>query len=369
MWGILPLRKGDGRASWQSCPGHLSVYNPRGLVGGLRLSSIKNTPLVDLGQVVDPWDSAGEGCPQDSDRGAVVTGIHWLEFTEPIASASDGESVVLRWVRILGGGVELPRGMLGYSRAWSVMGEGRVLLAPDRPEMGVHVILHGQECDALGENELRRIGYMARAAGSHFTRADCYADSNLFTVQQFKEAAIADQVVSRARRAGGFYPLRGSDAETIVYGGRGSLRTARVYDKGAERARLGLPCTHRTRVEVQHRDEYADRLVDHWLGGGDLRDLIVSAIDVREGEGNVSRRERVSWWAAFIECAERVVMVASGSIEATVARAREWIRKQVAPTLGWLVMVDRGDVSWLLGQVSEGERRVEPWKRQLALGV
>lgn len=336
--------------------------------------------MVGLQVVRDPWDSPD--CPRGSDRGAVVTpdiycgdsevgdsvsvslSVHWFEFTVP-----GGLPQAETFVRALGGGEPLERGGLGYTMGWAVRGKGRVYVAPERPEMGVHVVLSGQVCDELGGEELARLAYMVEVRQGHFSRCDVAMDTNGCSVEDFRMAEESGHVVSRARSGTEYKPFRGSGGHTMTYGRRGSRRLVRVYDKRAERAALGLPCELGTRVEVEHRDEYADTAVLHWLRGGDLRDLVVSAIDVREGEGNVSRRQRAGWWAAVVESAGRVVMVAAGSAEVTIARARQWLHLQVMPTVAWVATADGGDLAWLLHEISEGLARVAPWKLELVRQV
>lgn len=365
-----------GRAlSVASVADSFATRQSSGLVSVPDTSSVCATALprtVGLQLVRDPWDSPD--CPRGSDRGAVVTpealdgdgeikvsvSVHWLEGTVP-----GGIPQAETFVRALGGGEPLERGGLGYTMGWSVRGKGRVYVSPGRPEMGVHLVLTGQICDELGGDELARIAYMVEVRRGHWTRFDDAMDTNGCSVEDFRDAEEQGQVVSRARSGTEYKPFRGPGGHTMTYGKRGSRRVVRVYDKRSERAALGLSCELGTRVEVEHRDEYADAAVLHWLRGGDLRDLVLSAIDVREGDGNVSRRPRVGWWAAVVDGASRVVMVTAGSAEVTMAKARKWLHEQVAPTLAWVVAADRGDVEWLLGEVSAARGRVQPWKLQL----
>jgi hypothetical protein len=139
---------------------------------------------------------------------------------------------------------------------------------------------------------------------------------------------------------------------TVYCGTSSSDRMLRFYDKNAKSD--GQIDSYRW--EVQLRDEIAAKSVAGWLSEDEvlspqyLGALVVGTVEFveRSTEKNVPRMVELSWWKAFKEAVGRSIRHSVQKVATTLAKARKWINKSVAPTLAVMkrVFPDRFD-EWL----------------------
>jgi DNA relaxase NicK len=193
------------------------------------------------------------------------------------------------------------------------------------------------------QEQLRR--WKDKGARPTARRLDLTRDGLGATVDQVEVAfrGSPDLIRCRATRKQ-FGLISSEDGLSFTVGDRSSNRFMRVYD-------LHGP----VRVELECKGDYAefvgDRLIETpWEEWGDL---IVGVIAEFIDFGT-------TWWDDFVGAVARVRMAVQPAVEQTLDRMREWIERQVAPTLATLVAAGGGDLSELVGFVGAGRRRMRP---------
>jgi hypothetical protein len=267
----------------------------------------------------------------------ITTGAHWLGGTTTTVPLQD----VLGYLqdRLQADVVTLPRGMQGYTLAYLV-GPVRVMGHPERPE--VFVQWNGTACEELGSGE---VAYQGMALDVRASRFDIAWDGCGFTPAEVRDAWRAGGVRTRVkvrdearedrqwRRCGWGEE---DDGDVFRMGSRSSRKYARCYD------RRGF-----TRLELELKREaaaLAGRELLPLLAEGDLSGFMEAAtgwlrsfVDfVQDDDENVSRRSLAPWWAVFVAGAEKCQTVLGVGIPRTLQEVKEWVRRQVAPSLGLL---------------------------------
>lgn len=289
--------------------------------------------------------------------------IDWLAFT---LHPKEGEALkqLADWLlaKFPQGAIPLDRGNMGYTHGYRLPAGGLLLYNPQRRDMGVHC-----ECPsgllALLDISPRDMIISVMVEGGVFTRLDVAIDTDQVTIDQVDRAVRSGELVSRSqvRRFMGDYSGSGY---TVYVGAGSSQRLVRFYDKAAEQNVDGVW----TRCEVQFRSTQAQTAATYIATGEDLRSLILSAVDFRDvsTDGNISRRDRLSWWEDWIGSVGRLSFAVRQTVEDAVIRAYEWVRKQVAPTLAFLDLWFReSDPHWIFPFIDANRYRIKPELRSL----
>lgn len=297
------------------------------------------------------------------------TSIDWLSFT--LRDRSDLRGAASFIAGVFGGDVAsaVEGGLFGYTQQVMVLGSGRVLWNPDRPDMGVHVMLGSKALQRCGMAPLALLGMLADL-GAVVTRLDVCVDTEGFSIDTFWDAIQAGQLVSMLRRGVRVEQFSAQDGSslpgmTIYLGAPTSDRRVRIYDKAAEQ---GLAEGVWTRFEVQHRGDHAQRAAEHLLSGASASDLLVSAADFRVvgSDSNSSRRARAGWWASIVEGASKLSFAVEDVVR-SVQQVAAWVDRQIGSSLAMLTIAANGDSSWLRSVIERGFDRVSGWRRQQAL--
>lgn len=319
--------------------------------------------------------------PPATNRGVLSTsgwsyefGVDWLQATfrnptvtvEEVRESLDG---------LLGGAGFEPseRGVPGYAMVETGVSGAYFAWHPEREEMGKHWCLPAQALARVeGDDPLRAVRY-AVVGGCRISRMDVRLDvpADVLTPALMDEWARAGLLVTRAQQARWVdgYDVRTGEARggTWYLGSPKSERMLRVYDKQAESGE-GPP---RTRIEMQLRDHAANALALAMLEAEDpieaFLDALVGYVDVRLLDNpQPERRTRHPEWDAVMQGA-RAAKVAKPPRRPSLERAREWLRRQLGPTLAVLVEADGGDLGAVLEAIVQGRERWRPSHRAMLL--
>lgn len=299
--------------------------------------------------------------------------IDWLAFT-----FSEGTSIDDVMGKFGEGWTPMERGFLGYRSGY--FRGGVKILYDGMPGMGVHVQMSGTGC-----RELERDGLVNDwpcfledlvKQGVHFTRIDAAIDdrSGMLDLDAIEGCLLKREFVSRFRKGRPTGEWSFGEDSTVTcnrgfsLGSRQSEVYVRFYDKALEQGVDG----HWVRVEMEFKGDRAGAFVKGVLAlgiGELLPGVLRSYVDFKQvgADSNRSRWATVGWWEEFLSYAAKLRLVVSPVIK-SVDKLKEWLGKQVAPSLAFVVGLAGGDLEPLFSLVDQGKVRLRPWQRQLLQG-
>lgn len=341
----------------------------------------------DCSTVAPPASNTGALVTTGSVGGLSIEGsaalVDWYEFTLPCVDRQP--SVLAASVAADFGGLSLSdRGWFGYSSSGYILGTGRIGWDDGRVDMGVHVSLPSAALGvyaAMGGRVYDLYAFVVCLEG-HVTRLDIALDSRgdvgdavelgmviaAFRAGMLVTRALDVRVMEGYGKCDGQWGLSG---RTLYVGAPSSDSRVRFYDKRAEQLVKGvgpasLPAVW-TRCEIQLRRERAD-MVCRVLFERDVQPAAVirGLVDFRDPgtDGNVTRREGLDWWVAWVAVKAVRLPLVGRSVE--IERMRAWIVRQVALSLATVVAYDQGDVSWLYRSLGDAWSRAPGWRQALA---
>jgi phage replication initiation protein len=282
--------------------------------------------------------------------------IDWIECTLKGATASilaDLKQFFRTWQ-------ELDHGGMGYDQSARVWETGRVYWSSTRWDMGVHVRLPPSALEAAGAEAVAVLGEFYRKDAS-FTRLDIAADDTKgqLSLETIREKIVAGDMVTRARQVHEILALVGL-GHTLYFGSRESSTFGRIYDKAAEQMKAGkLYVGHWIRVELEFKRERAHAAaeficqnVETWRAAA--QGWFLAFLDFKEHgvDENKSRWETSAWWLAFLDYASKVRLFISRVVK-TVDDVKQWVNKQVAPSLFVLAStIGHDDLFRMVGEAS-----------------
>jgi phage replication initiation protein len=155
---------------------------------------------------------------------------------------------------------------------------------------------------------------------------------------------------------------------SVYFGKRTSETYIRFYDKAAQQGVEG----HWVRCEVEFKRERAT-LMATAIAGGELgrsvRQVLAGTLNfvVPSKDKDRDRWPVCDWWASFLGEVEKLRLSAGEKVR-SIERAKEWVSRQVAPTLAMLTVAEGGAVEWLMEVIALGVDRMKPHHRMLAAG-
>jgi phage replication initiation protein len=324
--------------------------------------------------------------PPASNTEAQSTGqrilLDWVAFTLPYGA--DIFTVLgipaVDWVSI-------PSRALGYTQMFTY-GDMRVYTS-DREDMGIHCELSGSACrayefflDGRWNDLIKRV----RESSGHFSRIDLAIDDfdGMFELNEIKEKVQNGEVVSLFRRGRILkeYNLGFEDnlGETIYFGSTQSRIRIRMYDKAIEHLikdqksresdaimkesgdkvprklrqefkqcreemyrQERLNCEQIwIRTEIQGRDERAEEIANHIISQLEIGSVVfgilkhyLNFVDKNMKDSNKSRWEVSAFWQKFLGEVEKVKLTTAKQ-KRTIKQVKDWIIRQVAPSLALL---------------------------------
>lgn len=283
--------------------------------------------------------------------------------------------------------VDMPTGRYSYAARKSCGGIS--IMYQGRDGMGIHVEFEGQGCrqyetyyDVPWEVLFARIV----DAGGDFSRLDLAIDEHRFgndkpywQVKQLVRKTKQGHARSKFRTANRIEKINMGDGssggDTIYFGSAQSDIQFRAYQKDLERLGAGFDLleglTTWNRFEVQLADVRARNAVLACLEGR-TADHLVNGI-IRQylnfcnpgGDSNKARWPVCSWWDDYLGDAVKL-RLAEKAPDKTIERKKEWIDRQVSPTLAeiWVAEGSPG-LEWLGEYINRGLDRMtdQQWAR------
>jgi hypothetical protein len=284
--------------------------------------------------------------------------IDWVSFTVPYERR-------FAFLEFIPGGVEwLGRGWRGYS------------------ELGIHFEVSSRALAVLAGAsdfwaDLPGAVAVVLALGGHFTRVDVALDDRegLLDMGTMLEHLKSCWFTTRWRDWDREQKFKASTGvckkNMLTFGSRRSDAYLRVYNKALERIEAGEDDPgHWVRVELELKRSRADAVAHLYANReegaffAELAGVVRGYIEFKEPNGGDSNRRRwpvAGWWLRFLEGAEKARLTVREAVKRTVDHVREWIAKQVAPSLAVVVeyMGEPDALHWLGAEARDGRRR---WK-------
>ncbi len=331
---------------------------------------------------------AAQSTVQVERKNGLVCVIDWLSFTD--VSNLDLMTSLAEFGFSLDEFTEADKGASGYKRMLLHKGSTLRVLYEGNENMGVHYDISGSsilefychmrshlmqetpfgpgldvDIDVLCEL-LRRI----RLVG-HVTRLDLAIDdkgSPFFTLLDLQAILEEQRFVSKFRSwqlVKDCTTTNQLTGATIYLGSRRSDIMLRVYDKQLERIAKGIEGAADVpwvRWEIELKNEYANIALVDLLNGVDVGSLVFGILSnyfrvVVLDDSNKSRCSTDVKWQQFVDEVAKIQLFVMQPAP-TLADKREWVLKQVAPTITGLILADYGDISWLTAHFSDHAERM-----------
>ena len=327
----------------------------------------------------------GDPAPPVGNTGALSTSpapsflLDWLSYTLPDGTAPEDACPFLDGVELVKW-VELEHGYNGYQKArrW---GHVTVNYSGAVPGMGVNVQLSGQGCrevEALGVTDWQGVLRLLSERKASFPRVDFALDdrAGLLDMGELVGAVEAGRYTSPSNRWSidrSGHRKGEQHGVTIYIGSKQSDTQIRVYDKAAEQ---GLEDETWIRVELQLRDARADRAVALFSdpagnGVASIVGVVRRYLDFKastSGDSNRSRQATAGWWQKFLGDVQKVKLTVAPALP-TVEEVRQWVHRQVAPSLALLVEAFGGDMRVLVEACNVGRERWSVRHRLILAGA
>lgn len=292
--------------------------------------------------------------------------IDWLQFTI-IDNNIDYTKTIIDILRLdVNNFICLDKGKLGYRSQMyynniSVLYEGT-------PTMGVHVILSGQGCRYYeSEHPLIELIERINTHGGKLTRIDLAMDDTSGKVIKFDNLVkdiTAANVITRWKDNTEIIKRSNSDSSkqghTINVGSGASRIYMRIYNKALEQKQEGVW----NRIELEIKKEYAEQ-IQQLLTTENVGQLMakimnnyIRIVEPNENDKNKSRWKTKPYWERIIKTTEKQKLTRL-SVEKTVDTTKDWIRKQIAPSLALVTINDDGNLDFLVQQVIQGQTRLK----------
>lgn len=290
--------------------------------------------------------------------------IDWLQFT--IHGLTYDEVILQVLKHGLAEYILLPKGRYGYRSQYM---NGHISVLCDGTEdMGVHVILTGKGCrEYESTGELLELMDRVMFYNGVCTRIDLAVDDKTGEIIKFKEMlkfANKGHVISKWKTTTEIIKRELKDGKiighTLSIGSRSSKIYLRIYDKAMEQ---GIT-TPWYRMELEIKDDRAEVLQNILLfetGVGRVFSGILNQyirFVIPSSDKNKSRWETAKWWTDLVNSVDKVKLTRIPE-EKTIEEVRQWIKKQIGPTLAMLMIHDEGDMTNLLKIIHSGKYRLK----------
>ncbi len=306
--------------------------------------------------------------------------IDWLAFTLPSGSAQDT-------MQILGGDwTKSETGFRGYPASWittsASQGVGKLGTRAPRAPLEVHVDLSAGIVAPWPSGKVRMVLQWIMKQDGHLTRLDCALDDRkscvpLSTVRQAIETGQCVTRADRMQRISSSSIHRATPSgETLYLGSRQSQTLLRVYDKRLESQAkqredwqdYGI----RWELELKKdRAQVCGQVLSYleetdWLEFmvGVLRGYVDFRATTRDEEDEFRyRAPLLDWWLLLTDGFKKGRLVVEKEPQ-TLAKAKLWVSRSVAPTLAMCVEHPGGQ-AWLEHVLVVGKSRLKAKHRRL----
>lgn len=328
---------------------------------------------------VPPYTNRGVTCTSESGLRACVD---WLEATFKIVSPEQLISDVLR-LKI--DDFFIAGGKNGYRESLQC---GSISIYYDgREDMGIHLEMKGRGCreyERYGKHSWKELLQTIFSHQGYFTRLDVAVDDfdGLFTIKGLVRKIKNKELVSKFKKARNVEDIEIKTGEvrgvTLYFGSGKSDIQIRMYDKLSERKDNDYNVSEDIKVwnrtELQLRDEKATHVADILANKEDSEESIgqtVCAIlkhylrfTVKGNDSNRRRWKTAPFWDKFLGKVEALPLTTIIT-EKTVFDKHEWVKRQIAPTLGLIYEAYGEGMKQIEKLVEEGRHRLKGKDRDM----
>lgn len=297
--------------------------------------------------------------------------LDWVEFTIKNLSLED---VFLQVLKLnIADFTNLERGRYGYTECKQL---GNIsVLHNGKKEMGIHVILSGKGCREYEskENLLKLISRLDFVDGK-MTRLDIAIDDKQNIIpfdkilQDVKEGNIVSkwkksvEIIERELKTGQI------TGKTINFGSRTSEILLRIYDKTKEQVKKQEkenPMANWVRMELELKKTKAFKMQKILLETEYIGEIVSAILNnyirfvVKGKDKNKSRWSIAPYWENILITTKKLSLAIKPA-ERTTEDVKNWIVKQVTPSLALCLLDNGGDIGELLYLIGEGRKRLKP---------
>ena len=320
-------------------------------------------------------------------KNGLIALIDWCSFTLP-PGVVDIDQVCKAFKLPEADIVEMPKGLNGYSKQRAI-GDIRILYAGNS-NMGIHVMMSGQGCrqfETYYTMSWRHLMAEVENYGGHYTRLDLAVDDIRYDgdpphwfvrqlVRKVKRNECRSKFKSAIRMEGLDIGSGESTGDTLYCGSSASLIKMRAYEKDLERLKkrnmLEEGLTTWNRFEIECRDDRADTVAEMLIRGASAGAIALGVIgqyinfvDKIPNDENKARWPVSSWWQAFLDDVGKLRLAARAP-DKTIDAKREWLERQMAPTMAQVLFAAGFDYADLVDFLEDGlERMTEAQWTQL----
>lgn len=256
-----------------------------------------------------------------------------------------------------------------------------------REDMGIHLEMKGRGCreyERYGKHSWKELLQTIFSHQGYFTRLDVAVDDfdGLFTIKGLVRKIKNKELVSKFKKARNVEDIEIKTGEvrgvTLYFGSGKSDIQIRMYDKLSERKDNDYNVSEDIKVwnrtELQLRDEKATHVADILANKEDSEESIgqtVCAIlkhylrfTVKGNDSNRRRWKTAPFWDKFLGKVEALPLTTIIT-EKTVFDKHEWVKRQIAPTLGLIYEAYGEGMKQIEKLVEEGRHRLKGKDRDM----
>ncbi|MHA8109961.1 replication initiation factor domain-containing protein [Lactobacillaceae bacterium Melli_B4] len=315
----------------------------------------------------------------------LVAKMDWLEFT--IKDSEPYEVIENLLLLEHGEFTKLNRGRFGYNSQvkWE-NGHVYVLYNEDEDgeymddDMGVHVLMTGQGCASFSTNcDLRHLVMLIIGCANYkFSRIDLAIDDigdRYIKFDKLAKCALRGDYVTKwckwdevnSRKTGGTQEFVG---RTMYFGSQSSDIFCRIYNKALEMLSKQDDDDENeipedwTRLEIIYKKDRANIIAEQLVNHEDVGYIVKSTLNnylrfiKPNHDANRSRWPMYKWWERFVRDAGTLKLTRSEELP-DIDKMKEWVDKQISPTLAAIMTAHGGDTAWLYSILSKAKGRLK----------
>lgn len=336
---------------------------------------------------------------KELENGLIVS-VDWLSFTITSLSSVDDVIAFLGYNRM--DFDNMAHGGKGYKSMVRLNGYPVSIMFDGNDDMGIHVDISGSAISEVvrsfsgtlavstpfgpgyeidfNSTFLRELLSSIRKHG-HITRLDLAVDdigSRYFTTDDLVSLYFETRIVSKFRNLKNVVEseLSGNKTgHTLYFGSRRSDMFLRVYDKQLERnkknASSDIPpiIFPWVRWEMECKNDRANAIADLILNGSGLGEITMGVLSnymriINLDNANRSRCTMHSVWHAFLDGISALKLYIPQT-EKDIDDKKQWVKKQVMPTLVAIIMSDGGSLEFIENNMESGFVRMKKPLREM----
>lgn len=290
----------------------------------------------------------------------MIAFVDWFEFTvfdtpfneivEVILNLNQRDFVIAK------------KGKLGYKTQF--INQNITLLLNGNEGMGIHGILSGKGCRQLEANtDILTVVSKLIFKKANITRIDLAIDiNNSSLLNKIENALLNGDYTMKWKSYKIIKNYSSADnkiiGRTFYFGSRKSDTMLRIYDKSLESGING----DLVRIELELKGKNAENAIKSLKN--DFGELVSGILNnyIRfvdnNGTKNKSRWKTSRFWHDIVSDVGKIKLSQKGE-ERNIEDVKNWIRKQVAPSLGKILIHEEGDFSYFIDEAIYGLNKIK----------